>query len=86
MSASTNRRSKKILPKSLAAEPDLRHAMDAIPQLVWSAFPDSSVEAARRRSHRPPVVTGWQDKRRPFFPVNRPELLDGRRGFLLAGT
>jgi PAS domain S-box-containing protein len=49
MSASQNRRSKKILPKSLAAEPDLRHAMDAIPQLVWSAFPDGSVEFCNRR-------------------------------------
>jgi PAS domain S-box-containing protein len=49
MSASPNRRSKKILPKSLAAQPDLRHAMDAIPQLVWSAFPDGSVEFCNRR-------------------------------------
>jgi PAS domain S-box-containing protein len=49
MSASPNRRSRKILPKSPAAEPDLRHAMDAIPQLVWSAFPDGSVEFCNRR-------------------------------------
>lgn len=49
MSASPNRRSEKILPKSLPAQPDLRHAMDAIPQLVWSAFPDGSVEFCNRR-------------------------------------
>src|SRR6267378_1975536 len=49
MSASPNRRSKKILPKSLSAEPDLRHAMDAIPQLAWSAFPDGSMEFCNRR-------------------------------------
>lgn len=47
MSASPNRPSK-TLPKSRAAEPDFRRAMDAIPQLVWSAFPDGSVEFCNR--------------------------------------
>src|SRR6266481_1998907 len=64
MSASPNRRSKKILPKSLAAESDLRHAMDAIPQLVWSAFPDGSVEFCNRRwleytGLTPEQAQGW---------------------------
>jgi PAS domain S-box-containing protein len=79
MSASPNRRGKKILPKSLAAEPDLRHAMDAIPQLVWSAFPDGSVEFCNRlwleyTGLTPEQAQGW-GWRAAIHPEDAAELL-----------
>ena len=43
------RRDKRVMPKSPDAETDLRRAIDTIPQLVWSAFPDGSVEFCNRR-------------------------------------
>jgi len=44
MGTSPPRRAKKFWPKGHDAEPDLRRAIDVIPQLVWSAFPDGAVE------------------------------------------
>jgi PAS domain S-box-containing protein len=49
MSTSPPRQGKKFLPKSPDAEPDLHRAIDTIPQLVWSASPDGSVEFCNRR-------------------------------------
>jgi PAS domain-containing protein len=49
MTTSSPRRGKEFLPKAPAAEPDLRGAIDTIPQLVWSAFPDGTVEFRNQR-------------------------------------
>src|SRR2546425_10222636 len=44
MGTSPPRRAKKFWPKGHDAEPDLRRAIDVIPQLVWCAFPDTAEE------------------------------------------
>src|SRR6266851_988607 len=48
MSTSPPRRGKAFPPKS-PDELDLRRVVDTIPQLVWSAFPDGSVEFCNQR-------------------------------------
>src|SRR5271155_759832 len=44
MSTRSFRGSKTLPPKGAASQPDLHRAIDTIPQLVWSAFPDGEVE------------------------------------------
>jgi PAS domain S-box-containing protein len=40
---------KKARPRAAKAESDLRRAIDVIPQLIWSAFPDGAVEYCNQR-------------------------------------
>jgi PAS domain S-box-containing protein len=47
LSTGSPRRGKKFRARS--PEPDLRRAIDVIPQLVWSAFPDGAVEFCNQR-------------------------------------
>ena len=49
MSSRPPHRGEEFLPKSPDAEHDLRLAIDVIPQLVWSAFPDGAVEFCNQR-------------------------------------
>ena len=84
------RRGGKVLPKSPDAESDLRRAIDTIPQLVWSAFPDGSVEFCNRRWLEYTGLTAEQTQgwgwRAAIHPEDRDELVATWRRVLAQGV
>jgi PAS domain S-box-containing protein len=49
MSTNPHHSDQELPPKRPGAEQDFRRALDSIPQLIWSAFPDGSAEYFNRR-------------------------------------